>query len=122
MVLSIPDWGMTPFAQGRDRERIGREIDAFNEANLREAEAAGAHYVDVTGISREAARHPELLAEDGLHPSAAMYGRWVEAALPVARRILEGGPGLSGNDDRTSHGIRAADGGGRGLERPPGSG
>lgn len=89
MVLSIPDWGVTPFAQGRDRERIGREINAFNEANLREAEAAGAHYVDVTGISREVARHPELLAEDGLHPSAAMYGRWVEAALPVARRILE---------------------------------
>jgi lysophospholipase L1-like esterase len=91
LVLSIPDWGVTPFAQGRDRERIASEIDAFNEVNRRESEVAGARYVDVTGISREAVWRPELLAEDGLHPSGAMYELWVEAALPAARRIMVGG-------------------------------
>jgi lysophospholipase L1-like esterase len=91
LVLSIPDWGVTPFAQGRDRDRVGVEIDAFNEMNRRETESAGARYVDVTGISREAEGRPELLAGDGLHPSGAMYELWVQAALPAARRILGGG-------------------------------
>ena len=90
LVLSIPDWGVTPFAQGRDRGRIGAEIDAFNEMNRRETESGGARYVDVTGISREAEERPELLADDGLHPSGAMYELWVQAALPVARGILSG--------------------------------
>ena len=26
-VLSIPDWGVTPFAEGRDRNKIAQEID-----------------------------------------------------------------------------------------------
>jgi lysophospholipase L1-like esterase len=90
LVLSIPDWGVTPFAQGRDRGRIGTEIDAFNEVNRRESEAAGARYVDVTGISREAGERPELLADDGLHPGGAMYERWMQAALLAAREILSG--------------------------------
>jgi lysophospholipase L1-like esterase len=88
LVLSIPDWGVTPFAQGRDRGRIGEEIDAFNEMNRRETEVAGAWYVDVTGISREAEERPELLADDGLHPSGAMYERWARTALPAVREIL----------------------------------
>ncbi|HEY6064026.1 MAG TPA: GDSL-type esterase/lipase family protein, partial [Chitinophagaceae bacterium] len=33
VVLSIPDWGVTPFAEGRDRAQIAREIDAYNAAN-----------------------------------------------------------------------------------------
>jgi lysophospholipase L1-like esterase len=89
LVLSIPDWGVTPFAEGRDRERIATEIDAFNEVNRRESEAAGVRYVDITALSREVSGRPELVAEDGLHPGAAMYELWVEAALPVARRMVE---------------------------------
>lgn len=93
LVLSIPDWGVTPFAEGRDRARIALEIDAFNEVNRRVSEAAGVRYVDITGISREAARRPDLVAADGLHPSGAMYDLWVEAALPVVLRTLAGSEG-----------------------------
>lgn len=78
IVLSIPDWGVMPFAEGRDRSRIGAEIDAFNEVNRDESNRAGARYVDVTPISRRAAADPGLIAEDGLHPSAEMYRLWVE--------------------------------------------
>ncbi|MDG2540004.1 SGNH/GDSL hydrolase family protein [Dyella jiangningensis] len=87
LVLSIPDWGVTPFAvsSGRDVAQIARELDVYNAIAADEAKAAGAHWVDITGISRET---PELLAEDGLHPSAAQYALWMEAALPTARRIL----------------------------------
>lgn len=88
LVLSIPDWGVTPFAEGRDRARIASEIDAFNEVNRNETERLGVRYLDVTGISREAAANPDLVAEDGLHPSGAMYARWVEAALPIVLEML----------------------------------
>jgi hypothetical protein len=88
LVLSIPDWGVTPFAEGRERAQIGREIDAFNVVKRLETEAAGVRYVDITGISREAAHDGSLVAEDGLHPSGAMYARWVSVSLPVALEML----------------------------------
>ena len=92
LVLSIPDWGVTPFAERRDREQIGGEIDAFNRIKRNESEAAGVRYVDVTGISREAATDPTLVAGDGLHPSGTMYARWAEAALPIAMEALRPDP------------------------------
>jgi lysophospholipase L1-like esterase len=88
VVLSIPDWGVTRFAGGRDRAQIAREIDAFNAVNRSEALAAGARYVDVTPTSREAATDAGLIASDGLHPSGAMYRRWAELVLPEAMAAL----------------------------------
>jgi lysophospholipase L1-like esterase len=87
VVASIPDWGVTRFAreQGRDRARIAAELDAYNALARAETERVGARFVDITGISR---RHPELLADDGLHPSAAQYALWVEAIEPAARAAL----------------------------------
>ncbi|HET9817687.1 MAG TPA: SGNH/GDSL hydrolase family protein [Rhodanobacteraceae bacterium] len=92
VVVSIPDWGVTPFAraEGRDVAPIARGIDAFNAAACAEVERTGAHWVDVTAISRA----PETrgwLAADGLHPSARQYARWVDAILPSARRALGDG-------------------------------
>ncbi len=90
IVLSIPDWGVTPFAaaSGQDRTQIAREIDAFNAINRDEAMKAGARYVDVTAVSRRALREPDLLAADGLHPSGKLYAEWVKLLLPVAREVL----------------------------------
>jgi lysophospholipase L1-like esterase len=88
IVLSIPDWGATPFAAGRDRLKIGREIDAFNAVNLDEALRAGAHYVDVTPSSRLALSDASLVASDGLHPSGKMYRVWAEAVLVAASAAL----------------------------------
>lgn len=86
LVLSIPDWGTTPFAEGRVRRQIAMEIDAFNAAAREECERRGVAYVDITGISRE---RKELVAGDGLHPSAEQYALWAEAALPFARKLLQ---------------------------------
>lgn len=90
IVLSIPDWGVTPFAQRdpRGAQRIGAEIDAFNAVNQEEALAAGVRYVDVTPISRQAPADPGLIAADGLHPSGRMYAAWVDLALPEALAAL----------------------------------
>jgi lysophospholipase L1-like esterase len=89
IVLSIPDWGVTPFAKDRDRESVGRQIDEFNRINLEETKSAGAQYVDVTPISRMAAADAALIAEDGLHPSGRMYVMWAENVLRVAKEILQ---------------------------------
>ncbi len=88
IVLSIPDWGCTPFAADRNREFVSRQIDEFNAVNLEETRNAGAYYVDVTEISRMAMDQSELIAGDGLHPSGKMYAMWAEKVLPVAKDIL----------------------------------
>lgn len=74
VVVSIPDWGVTPFAEGRDRAKIASEIDRYNAINREEASRAGARYADITAISRGS--DPGLVAPDGLHPSAKQYGEW----------------------------------------------
>lgn len=89
VVLSIPDWGVTPFAHGQDREKIAQEIDAFNAVNLDESQKAGVSYINVTEISRMGGNQPELIAPDGLHPSGLMYKLWVDELLPVAYQILK---------------------------------
>jgi lysophospholipase L1-like esterase len=89
LVVSIPDWGVTPYAQGRDQARIAEEIDAFNAVNRKETLRAGARYVDVTPVSRTAAADPALLAPDGLHPSGRMYEAWARLALEEAIAALE---------------------------------
>ncbi len=78
VVLSIPDWGVTPFATGRDRAQIAAEIDAYNAANKEISFRYNIHYIDITPLTREAASDPTLLAADGLHPSGKEYRRWAE--------------------------------------------
>ncbi len=75
-VLSIPDYSVTPFAQGRDTAKIAREIEEFNEANKMISLAAGVHYINITPISKVAKSDPSLIASDGLHPSGKQYGLW----------------------------------------------
>ena len=92
VVLSIPDWGVTPFARtmGVERGQVSSQIDRFNDINREEAELAGVRYVDVTGISRTAADDSSMIAGDGLHPSSVMYRVWVERTLPEVRACLRG--------------------------------
>ncbi|MFT4246748.1 MAG: SGNH/GDSL hydrolase family protein [Pseudomonas sp.] len=90
LVLSIPDWGVTPFAraQGRDPDQIGREIDAFNAVAAEVCGDRGVTFVDITPFSRIHGAETRMLADDALHPSAAMYAGWTALALPEARRAL----------------------------------
>ena len=89
IVLSIPDWGVTPFAHGQGGERIARDIDAFNAVNRAETEKAGAQYINITPISREAAHDVTLIAGDGLHPSGKMYLEWAKLVYPAALEALD---------------------------------
>lgn len=88
IVLSIPDWGVTPFAEGRDRTKIAREIDAFNAINERISKQYKVHYINITPFTREAASDKTLVTKDGLHPSAKDYGRWAEKVKVVMMREI----------------------------------
>lgn len=90
IVVSIPDWGTTRFAAERqiDAARVAGEIDSFNAVARKACLARAAHWVDVTALSRGEAR--DMLADDGLHPSAGQYALWAAAILPMARLILDG--------------------------------
>ena len=88
IVLSIPDWGITPFAAGRDKDQIAKEIDAYNAANKTISEQCKVHYIDITSWTREAANDPLFVAPDGLHPSAKEYKRWAEKVSAITMQQL----------------------------------
>lgn len=88
IVLAIPDWGVTPFGRdsGRDVADVARQLDAYNAAKREIAQRRGVAFVDIAPISRKlGASH---VADDGLHPSAALYAQWTALALPVTERLL----------------------------------
>jgi len=87
VVLSIPDWGVTPFAAGQDRAAISASITSFNALAAQAVRSCGAHWVDITPLSRDLAGGDQI-AGDGLHPSGAMYARWVAATAPVVLGIV----------------------------------
>ena len=91
LVLSIPDWGVTPFGQasGRDTAKIAAELDAYNTAAAAECAARGVAFVDITPASRDPGNRPDRIAADGLHPSARAYADWTALALPAAERLLK---------------------------------
>ncbi len=89
IVLSIPDWGVMPFAGGRDREQIASEIDAFNKVVREECNNTGLQYFDITDISRQASYDNSLVAEDGLHPSGKMYSLWVDRIYSYVYELLK---------------------------------
>ena len=85
VVVSIPDWGVTPFNTSRNPDFVAREVDAFNAVVRAEAQRTGAHWVDITDLTRAA---PGEVVADGLHPNAAMYRQWTARLSEVASAIL----------------------------------
>ncbi|BAV07824.1 SGNH/GDSL hydrolase family protein [Filimonas lacunae] len=87
-VLSIPDYSVTPFAQGSNTAQISKEIDAFNAINKQITLGYHCQYIDITPSTREAATQPSLVASDGLHPSGAEYKKWAGQLAPLLSKAL----------------------------------
>jgi lysophospholipase L1-like esterase len=89
-VLSVPDWGVTPFAKGKKAEKIAEEIDAYNAINKTIAEDAQCHYIDITSALRLHAKHKELLAKDGLHYSGKAHEQWAKQLVEwIAKELAK---------------------------------
>lgn len=91
VVLSIPDWAYTTFGQNfsNNPAEVSQEVDQYNSVNKAISETYGVRYIDVTGISRQGLAYPDLVASDGLHPSAVQYARWVKVMMPAIREALK---------------------------------
>lgn len=88
-VLSTPDWGQSPYAAGRDKAQIAREIDQFNAIARDECQKAGIAFVDVTPLTRAAAGDASQFASDGLHYSGKQMQQWAATALLVVKELLK---------------------------------
>ncbi len=77
-VLSIPDWGVTPFAEGRDRKQVTKELDAYNLVCQHAAIAFQTHFINITASQRADVTKTEFIASDGLHPSGLEYKKWAD--------------------------------------------
>lgn len=88
IAVSIPDWSATPYAEGRNRDVISREILLYNSAAEELARAQGIRWMDVTEVSRAMLHDSALVAVDGLHPTGAMYRQWAAVLLPAALTSL----------------------------------
>ena len=88
-VVSIPDYGVTPFGQKKGQAKISREIDEYNaraELNCKENEVL---FINITDISKKALVDPEMVASDGLHPSGKMYTEWTSRINGKLASILK---------------------------------
>ncbi len=84
LVLSIPDWGLTPFNKDRDPEIISKEIDQYNMAAYELCNQYHVHFISITESTRVHANNEKYLAPDTLHPSKHEYEIW---ATIVAEKI-----------------------------------
>jgi lysophospholipase L1-like esterase len=87
VVISIPDWGATPFAKDRNREEIATEIDEYNTINREISLQKGVHYIDITAGSRLALSDHSLVTSDELHPSGKEYLKWTEKIYKIVAPI-----------------------------------
>lgn len=85
IVLSIPDWGVTPFAHDKNKEKISTEIDAYNNVCQTLAEEYGTHFINITESTRKAENDASLLTADQLHYSSIEMQKW---ALFLSKIII----------------------------------
>ncbi len=85
-VLTIPDWGVTPFAGFRDRHKISKEIGRYNELISEMSAKKNILVIDITPLSRNMGVNPSLIASDSLHPSKKMYQSWAKKISKKLRK------------------------------------
>lgn len=87
-VVSIPDYGVTPFAAEKNPAKIARELDDYNREAQAICKAYNVAFIDITPGSKRAAQDPSLVAEDGLHPSGKMYKEWVDEMYSTVKSMI----------------------------------
>jgi lysophospholipase L1-like esterase len=81
IILSIPDYSVTPFVNTNNKEIVSQEIAKYNQFKEYLADSVGIEFINITPISVQAAEDLSLIAPDQLHPSAKMYSLWVAEML-----------------------------------------
>jgi lysophospholipase L1-like esterase len=90
LVISVPNYTLTPVGQANQPREHATRLNAYNSIIREEVNALGTRYVDVVPPSETVAENPDLVAEDGLHPSGEQYDLWLDRIYPVASGVLGG--------------------------------
>jgi lysophospholipase L1-like esterase len=86
IVVSIPDYAFTPFGNGNTT--ISSQIDGYNAFAENYCIQNNIQFVNITDITKMGLQQPNLVANDGLHPSELAYSKFVELMLPKVKLIL----------------------------------
>lgn len=89
VVLSIPDYGVTPYAENKNPEKIAKEVDEYNTLNKAISIQYKVHYLDITASTRKVKETPGLVAGDGLHPSEKEYAKWAKKLVPIMKEKMK---------------------------------
>jgi lysophospholipase L1-like esterase len=89
IIVSIPDYSVTPYANSMDTEKISKEVEVFNSINRALSIQYKVQYVDITETSRNAKSDPALITSDGLHPSGKEYAKWAEKIIETMSSQLK---------------------------------
>ncbi len=88
-VVSIPDYGVTPFGQKKNPSKIAIELDQYNAKAKEVCLNNNVIFINITDISKNASGDSTLVASDGLHPSGTMYTQWVGRVFPEVKRLFD---------------------------------
>lgn len=90
ILITIPDFSATPqgalYGNGRD---IAKGIAEFNMIIKEEAKKRNLPCIDIFALTQAMKNKPELIAKDGLHPSAIEYALWEELIYKQALLTLK---------------------------------
>ncbi len=76
VLISIPDYGLTPFSATLNATTISKELWDYNLFGSEIAQQNGIHYLNIGDSFKHTQTDASLLAPDGLHPSAKEYQKW----------------------------------------------
>ena len=86
VVVSIPDYAFTPFGNGS--ATISNGILQYNTFAKNYCEQNNITFINITDITQLGLQEPNLVANDGLHPSKIAYSKFVERILPIVKLKL----------------------------------
>ena len=88
-MVSIPNYGVTPFGQSRGEDRIRQELLEYDAYANQIADQYGIPFFNITPISEKAKDDDTYIANDRLHPSGKMYTEWVELMLDEVKLLVD---------------------------------
>lgn len=89
LVISIPDYGKTPFSSTQDTDKITKEIELYNSVNKAVSIQYKVQYLNITtGIDYKESEE-ELVVDDKLHPSSIVYEKWAELISGIIKSVLK---------------------------------
>ncbi len=90
VLITIPDFGVTP--QGKNYgggRNISQGIESFNTIIKQAAKEFNLECADIFELSKNMGKDANLVAQDGLHPSAKEYALWEPLIYDKVQLMLE---------------------------------